>query len=141
MKAKITVRLTDVKVRQWGVSSIGRAVSVSITRLQVRVLYSPLTFKLNQMNVNDIEVNDFIELTPKESLDWIEIQQAMKVLDKHGYLVDNMWNIVDVTMHFDCTDEQAKYILDRVLSSESVNSDIWETITNECNTLNLKPIE
>jgi hypothetical protein len=93
------------------------------------------------MNVNDIEVNDFIELTPKESLDWIEIQQAMKVLDKHGYLVDNMWNIVDITMHFDCTDEQAKYILDRVLSSESVNSDIWETITNECNALNLKPID
>jgi len=93
------------------------------------------------MNANDIEVNDFIELTPQESQDWIEIQQAKKVLEKHGYLTDHMWNIVDITVNFDCTDEQAEYVLDKVLSSESVNSDIWETITNECNALNLKPIE
>jgi hypothetical protein len=93
------------------------------------------------MNLNDIKVNDFIELTPQESQDWIEIQQAKKVLEKHGYLIHHMWNIVDITVNFDCTDEQAEYVLDRVLSSESVNSDIWETITNECNALNLKPIE
>jgi hypothetical protein len=94
------------------------------------------------MNVNDIEVNDFIELTPKESLDWIEIQQAMKVLDKHGYLVDNMWNIVDITMHFECTDEQARYILEKALSSEYLNDQVWETISmTNAKTLNLKPIE
>lgn len=93
------------------------------------------------MNANDIEVNDFIELTPQESQDWIEIQQAKAVLMKHGYLVHHMWNIVDITVNFDCTDEQAEYILDRVLSSESVNSYIWETITNECNALNLKQID
>lgn len=93
------------------------------------------------MNVNDIKVNDFIELTPQESQDWIEIQQAKVVLEKHGYLVRHMWNIVDITVNFDCTDEQAEYVLDKVLSSESVNSDIWETITNECNALNLKQID
>jgi hypothetical protein len=94
------------------------------------------------MNVNDIEVNDFIELTPQESKDWIEIQQAKKVLEKHGYLIHHAWNIVDITMHFECTDEQALYVLDKALSNEYLNQQIWETIimTNEI-TLNLKPID
>ncbi len=94
------------------------------------------------MNANDIEVNDFIELTPQEGLDWIEIQQAKKVLEKHGYLVHHMWNIVDITTHFECTDEQALYILDKALSNEHLNDQTWETIImTNAKTLNLKPIE
>ena len=53
-----------------------------------------------------------------------------------------MWNIVDITMHFECTDDQALYILDKTLSNEDLNDKIWETITmTNAKTLNLKPIE
>jgi hypothetical protein len=124
---------------QWGVSSIGRAVSVSITRLQVRVLYSPLTFKLNQMDVNQIEVHDFVDLSPsKETMRAIEIENAKKLLRSEGYYVDNLWQTCDVTLNYDCTEEEAQGVLNSAFTNDATYQQIWEAISYKAESMNLK---
>jgi len=59
-----------------------------------------------------------------------EIDSAIKLhLKENGYFVDNLWHINDVRDRFDCTDEEAYKILDRVLSSEYAISSIHESIS------------
>tara|TARA_Y100001938_G_scaffold115434_1_gene158826 strand:+ start:192 stop:467 length:276 start_codon:yes stop_codon:yes gene_type:complete len=58
-----------------------------------------------------------------------EINGAIKLhLKESGYYTDNLWHINDVRDRFDCTDEEAYKILDRVLSSEYAVSSIHESI-------------
>lgn len=59
------------------------------------------------------------------------VQQAIEVLRKDGYYVDNMWHRDDVTEKFHCTDEQADEILNNVLNSDWICDRIQETIFDE----------
>lgn len=66
------------------------------------------------------------------------VQQALEVLRKDGYYVDNMWHRSDVTEKFHCTNEQADDILNNVLNSESICEHIQERIFNEGDEMELE---
>ena len=93
------------------------------------------------MNVNQIEVHDFVDLSPsKETMRAIEIENAKKLLKSEGYYVDNLWQTCDVTMNYDCTEEQAQEVLDGVLKDEYISQQIFEGITMYADNLKLKEI-
>ncbi len=57
-----------------------------------------------------------------------EIQNAKDLLERAGYFVQNLWHIQDVKIHFDCTDEEAMYILEQSLGGEYMNELSYDLI-------------
>jgi hypothetical protein len=92
--------------------------------------------------INDIEVHDFIELSPsKETMRAIDIEKARQLLKSEGYFVDNLWQTCDVTINYKCTEEQAQEVLERALTYDSVYQLVWEGIKYEAEEMNLTPID
>ena len=59
----------------------------------------------------------------------ISIEQAKEVLENEGYYVDNLWHIKDVMNKYkDINEDEAYFILDEVLTSERVQSEVFEAI-------------
>ena len=89
--------------------------------------------------INDIEVHNFVDLSPsKETMMAIEIAKAKQLLKSEGYFVDNLWQTEDVTMNHECTEEEAQTILYRALTNEATYQQIWEAISYEAESMNLK---
>lgn len=89
--------------------------------------------------INDIEVHNFVDLSPsKETMRSIEIAKAKELLKSEGYFVDNLWYTEDVTMNHECTEEEAQTILYRALTNEATYQQIWEAISYEAENMNLK---
>lgn len=102
-----------------------------------------LIYKLYKMiNPNDIEVKEFIDLSPsKETMMAIEIEQAKKLLKDNGYYVDNLWQTKDVKMNYDCTEEQAQDILEKALNNDGTMAQQWFSIRYYAEMINLKSKE
>jgi hypothetical protein len=83
------------------------------------------------MDVNQIEVKEFIEISTE-----VDIENAKQVLRRNGYYVDNLWQTCDVTMNYDCTEEQAQEVLDGAMNNDATYQQIWEGI--RCYAENLK---
>ena len=94
------------------------------------------------INPNDIEVKEFIDLSPsKETMMAIEIEQAKKLLKDNGYYVDNLWQTKDVKMNYDCTEEQAQDILEKALNNDGTMAQQWFSIKYYAEMINLKSKE
>lgn len=95
---------------------------------------------MDENQINDIEVNDFTDVTLQS---WTAntlnaIDDAKKLLKEHGYFVDNLWQTCDVTMNHECTEKQAQTILFKALTNEATYQQIWEAISYEAESINLK---
>ena len=99
-----------------------------------------LIYKLYKMtNPNDIEVKEFVDLSPsKETMMAIEIAQAKKLLKDNGYYVDNLWQTEDVKINYKCTEEQAQKVLNKVFQYDSIYELVWEAIGYEAESMKLK---
>jgi hypothetical protein len=58
----------------------------------------------------------------------MKTREAKEELRKQGYFVDNLWNVLDVTDRFDCSDETAQDILYQALTNSYIVERIHETI-------------
>jgi hypothetical protein len=67
-----------------------------------------------------------------------EVEQARAILKQHGYYVDNLWSIQDVTDSYDCTEEQAQKVLDLALQNEWTIEKIFYAIGDACDYLDIK---
>jgi hypothetical protein len=67
-----------------------------------------------------------------------EIEKAKQFLKSKGYFTHALWNTDDVTMNYDCTEEQAMRVLERVFNNEYVNEQIFESIKIIADSMNLK---
>lgn len=58
----------------------------------------------------------------------------MSKLNLHdaGYFTDNLWHIDDVMDNFECTEEQAMEVLNKVMTSSYVTNAVFELINDEC---------
>lgn len=61
-------------------------------------------------------------------MDSNKIEQAKQTLKDAGYQVANLWHIVDVTLDYECTQEEAMEILERALVNPRVIEEINYTI-------------
>ena len=59
----------------------------------------------------------------------MKVNEAKEFLKSKGYYVDNLWQIDDAKSVFQCTNEQAYEIMDKVMNNERIMNEIWETIT------------
>lgn len=90
-------------------------------------------------NLNDIEVKDFIELSPSEEHQReLRIQEAKEFLKKEGYFVDNLWHVSDVTVHYECTEEEAQEVLLGAFRNEATYEQIWTSVEYEAEYMELK---
>lgn len=97
---------------------------------------------MKQNEINDIEVHNFVDLSPsKETMRAINIEQAKELLKKEGYFVDNLWQTEDVKMNYQCTDEQAQKVLNRVLQYDAIYELVWEGIKYEAENMKLKNVD
>jgi hypothetical protein len=67
-----------------------------------------------------------------------EINKAKEFLKSKGYFTYTLWNTDDVTMNYDCTEEEAMEVLSRVFNNEWINEQIFDSITIIAESLNLK---
>jgi hypothetical protein len=67
-----------------------------------------------------------------------KIEKAKQVLAKHGYYTKSLWVTYDVQMNFECTDEQALEVLDKVFSSENTMETIFDNIKIVAHSMDLK---
>ena len=67
-----------------------------------------------------------------------EIEQAKAILKQHGYFVDNLWSVSDVTDRYECTDEKAQEVLNKALTNEWVMEQIWFSIDDACDSLKIE---
>jgi hypothetical protein len=94
---------------------------------------------MDTKKINDIEVHDFVDLSPsKETMRAIEIAQAKELLRSEGYFVDNLWQTCDVTLNYDCTEEEAQRVLNSALTNDATYQQIWEAISYKAESINLK---
>jgi hypothetical protein len=94
---------------------------------------------MDTKKINDIEVHDFVDLSPsKETMRAIEIAQAKELLRSEGYFVDNLWQTCDVTLNYDCTEEEAQGVLNSALTNDATYQQIWEAISYKAESMNLK---
>jgi hypothetical protein len=70
-----------------------------------------------------------------------EVEKDKALLRKEGYFVDTLYSIEHVQMNFDCTDEEAHTVLEKVFTNEYTTDTINDTIKIIANSLNLKPKE
>ena len=70
-----------------------------------------------------------------------QVEEARELLKSKGYYMDNLWTIDDVKNQYECTDIEAMGILDKVLQSEWLVSNIFEMISDYAEKNNLKPKE
>jgi len=63
-------------------------------------------------------------------LDYVatDIEFCRKALADRGYFTKNLWHIDDVKSKFDCTDEQAKTVLQETMLNDAVFTTIWDVI-------------
>jgi hypothetical protein len=54
--------------------------------------------------------------------------QAKKFLADQGFYSENMWNVNHVTFFYKCTENEAYEILEHVLTSDKILSQIWDGI-------------
>ena len=90
--------------------------------------------------INDIEVKDFdvVSRDFDAVIKQLDIESAKQLLKDNGYFVDNLWQTEDVTMNHECTEEEAQTILYRALTNEATYQQIWEAISYEVESMNLK---
>ena len=89
--------------------------------------------------INDIEVKDFIDLSPsKETMRAIEIAKAKQLLKSEGYFVDNLWQTCDVTINWDCSEDEAQEVLSKAMQNEATYDQIWYAIGETASSMNLK---
>ena len=86
----------------------------------------------------DTKVNEFIELNTINNQ--VEVENAKQVLKRNGYYVDNLWQTCDVTMNYDCTEEQAQEVLDNVLTNDFTFQYIFDAIKLEAEDLKLSSL-
>lgn len=58
----------------------------------------------------------------------MDIEQAKQVLRDAGYFIDNLWQIVDVTDHYECSEQIAQSILEDSLTNDVTMERIWYLI-------------
>jgi hypothetical protein len=67
-----------------------------------------------------------------------EIEQAKAILKQHGYFVDNLWTVDDVTYRYDCNVEEAQEVLDNALTNEATMEQIFLSIDLACDWFDIK---
>jgi hypothetical protein len=91
-------------------------------------------------NVNDIQVND-PEVVSRDFdavINRLDIESAKQLLRDNGYFVDNLWQTCDVTMNYDCTEEEAHQVLQGAFDNPATYDQIWDSIKSEAEYMNLK---
>ena len=91
---------------------------------------------MDTKKIKDIEVKDYIDLSA--TLRQTDIENAKQVLKSSGYYIDNLWQTEDVKINYHCTEEQAQKILNRVLQYDAIYELVWEGISYEAESMNLK---
>jgi hypothetical protein len=66
-----------------------------------------------------------------------DIVEARLFLRSKGYFVENLWTTDDVTENYNCTKEQAQQVLEMALTNEATMQQIWLSIDDACDTLEI----
>ena len=81
-------------------------------------------------------INEIKEILKRIGMNPEEISREF--LKSKGYYVGNLWSIDDVQEHYECTDIEAMGILDKVLQSDRLMSEVFEMINHYAEENNLK---
>jgi len=71
-------------------------------------------------------------------IDMREEELAREFLKSKGYYVGNLWSIDDVQHNYECTDIEAMGILDKILQSDWLISEVFQMINHYAEENNLK---
>ena len=70
-----------------------------------------------------------------------KIAHAKDILTKAGYYVGNLYQIEDVQVYFDCTDNEAMDVLDSAMDNEGTAEQVWTAIREIGDMMGLKEKE
>lgn len=68
----------------------------------------------------------------------LSIEDAKKILERHGYFVINLWHVKDVMTNYECDKLIAQDILYKSLTNDYVVNSIWNSIDYFAEDLNLE---
>ena len=74
-----------------------------------------------------------------EGQERIKVTEAKETLKTNGYIVDNLFQNCDVTINYECTDDQAYDVASKAVASEYITSTIFEMIDEYARDEKLKP--
>lgn len=58
----------------------------------------------------------------------LSIEDAKKILERHGYFVANLWHIDDIIINYECDEDTAQDILYKSLTNDHVMESVWDSI-------------
>lgn len=73
-------------------------------------------------------------------MDVVKVNEALDYLTSQGYFVENLWHIDDVQDIFNCTEQQAREVLDRAVCGEYIIEQINDRIMTFGRKDNLKEL-
>ena len=91
---------------------------------------------LKTFNREKIEID--LVLKNLQEIELNKIEEAKNTLKKAGYYTDKLWSVSDVKTKFQCTDFDAQKILDKSLNNEATMEQIWFSIQEFGELMNLK---
>lgn len=68
----------------------------------------------------------------------LSIDDAKKILERHGYFVINLWHVEDVMTNYDCDEDTAQDILYKSLTNDHTIEAIYDSIDYFAEDLNLE---
>lgn len=95
---------------------------------------------MDTKKINDIEVHDFdvVSRDFDAVIKRLDIENAKELLKREGYYVDNLWQTCDVTLNYNCTEEEAQDVLNKSLTNDATYEQIWMSIGYVAESMNLK---
>lgn len=68
----------------------------------------------------------------------LSIEDAKKILERHGYFVFNLWHVEDVMINYECDEDTAKDILYKSMTNDLTFWTIHDSIVSFAEELNLE---
>jgi hypothetical protein len=68
----------------------------------------------------------------------LSIEDAKKILERHGYFVANLWHIDDIALNYECDEDTAQEILYKSMTNDHVMGSVWDSIDYFAEELNLE---
>ena len=70
-----------------------------------------------------------------------DVLEARALLRSKGYFTENLWTTDDVTVNYECTQEQAQQVLEIALTNTATIEQIWYAIDDACDHLQFRKIK
>ena len=99
------------------------------------------SYLMSATKIAEIEVDYLRDEVDRLKEKLTNVATARALLRSKGYFVDNLWCVDDVTQTYDCSRDVAYEVLERAMTNEATMQQIFMSIDDVCDVLEIRKNE